>query len=1029
MPASVRPSKKQVTSERRSESPTPYKRSSDATTSTSASESSKERQHSLAERSLVDRARVFDKTYVKSPHQASKANHLQHLLDESNHRKEAMVIHGRRNTYRDANNRGLDGMIEQISSKDAAELQALLDASQHRKKANVTDGVKMVYRPPASQGSKSKAFSIIPQGSARPQAKPLGSDIQALLDASEHKKLLATSSAHRLANRMMQGSQHSRAPAFTFNLRKVKNRIKPALPKGTAPLKPTETTFQNVQAPRLKIDVKTYQVPKFEKTSAQQDLIRTAMISNTYVLKPHAGGANGGNAAPLTAQTLVDAMEPLELRRGQIVHRQGETREEDDNLYVVEEGHVEIKVDGKVVERIHAGGTFGQERLLLRKENNATIQAGTAVTKLFRLGQSTFRAVLQQQYQSVLEELKSKTPKSMASNTWNDNIYNYTSTRVKRVEEEEEEESSDEESVDDDMASRDASIDDDLASFQEESVYTLEDRSSVMVASTKASVKSSSTPTSASFKTQESKQKKKSEKAAPVFNFEDSAIFQQQESLRRSAQKYAATKDDLEFIKVLGEGQFGEVWLVAATLPDQNPKRQEFALKIQKMGDGEDEDNEDGFSTEESKDAIRNEIKALKQLHHPFIVNLVHTYESPDSMDMLLGLIPGGELWEEIHKEDADGNWTSGIAEGRARFYAYVVADTLGFLHSRGFLFRDLKPENIMIDGDGYPIIVDFGFAKYVEQGEKTFTFCGTPNYVAPEIISSIGHSKEVDYWALGVVIYEMVSGENPFFYDGMEQFALYQAITEEDPYEMSADVTASDQVRELTDLLFLKDPKERLGSQGLHEILEHAWFQGMPPMSDIHAKRVDPKVVSELIFEELESVADDETFADIDGLNDKEDEPSSPVRFELPDNFGKRNKNKRSNSFEDPKSLRPESGPRRLSDHDVRLYDDDDEQDESKDAAAMTSPTPQAYIPETPATIKYWTPRKKGLGYYAKMRSPEEKRSSESRRGVVSDFLSSYLEDLGLEDDGGEDYVTKTLTKSEKKNNTFNSSCPGLRY
>ena len=78
-------------------------------------------------------------------------------------------------------------------------------------------------------------------------------------------------------------------------------------------------------------------------------------------------------------------------------------------------------------------------------------------------------------------------------------------------------------------------------------------------------------------------------------------------------------------------------------------------------------------------------------------------------MDMLLGLIKGGELWDKVHKEGPDGEWVSGIPEGEARFYAYVVADTLGFLHAKNYIFRDLKPENIMLDQDGYPIIVDFG--------------------------------------------------------------------------------------------------------------------------------------------------------------------------------------------------------------------------------------------------------------------------------------------------------------------------------
>ncbi len=999
MPAFVRPKHQDESS--------PFKRSSDATTATMASEDSSEtKQSSLARRSLADRARVFDKSYTASPKKIAKADHLQTLLDHSDHRKQSMVINGRRPTYRDKTAREM-GMIVDASTKEANELRALLDASQHRKRAHVSDGVKPVYRP--SHGKKtSKGFSIIPKGSLQVKQMQMGPNMQKLLDASQHKKLLQTSSEHRLAHRMMQGSQHSRAPAFTFNLRTVKNRTKPALPVGMAPLPPTETTFQNVHAPKLTVDIKTFEAPSYPKTQVQQDLIREAMQKNTFVLKRQTGAA---------AQTLVDAMEPIEMRKGQIIQRQGETRQEDDQLYVVEEGHVHVKVNGKVVDTIRAGQTFGQERLLLRKTNEATYQAGTAVTKLFRLDQMTFRAVLQKQYQSVLEELKAKTPRTEATTTWHEDIYSHKSDEQSEYEEitiGEEYEEYDEMTSDDE---------DDLVSFQaDESVDDSFFEERITIASKASSSKVATREIIPG-------KKKKQLKRSKLFHFEESPVFQKQEALRKSACKYASSKDDLEFIKVLGEGQFGEVWLVAATLPDHDPSRQEFALKMQKLSE-DDEDDCEGFSGGEAKDAVRNEIKALQVLHHPFIVNLVHTYESEDSLDMLLGLIPGGELWDEIHKQEPDGNWVSGISEGRARFYAYVLADTLGFIHSRGYIFRDLKPENIMIDQDGYPVIVDFGFAKYLEPDEKTFTFCGTPNYVAPEIITNAGHGKEVDYWALGVVIYEMVSGENPFFFDGMEQFALYEAITEEDPYEMSADVTASDQVRELTDLLFIKDPNERLGSQGAHEILDHSWFRGMPDLSEIHAKSVDPQVVSELIFDEtgsIESTNDEDSFADleIEPLNDIPEEKSQQIEVEFPEEFGKVI---RSNSFvaATPKDDIHGKVPRRKSADDALLYDEEEVDEIDDTATSLISPV-KAYNPDSPQTIKYWTPRKKGLGYYVNMKSPEERLSSQSRRSVVGNFLSQYLENIDLNDEE-DDYLTKVMEGEGKRSSKLNSSCPAFR-
>ena len=134
-----------------------------------------------------------------------------------------------------------------------------------------------------------------------------------------------------------------------------------------------------------------------------------------------------------------------------------------------------------------------------------------------------------------------------------------------------------------------------------------------------------------------------------------------------------------------------------------------------------------------------------------------------------------------------------------------------------------IQPENILIDKDGYPNIIDFGFAKVVEG--KTFTFYGTPQYVAPEIILSKGHSFGVDHFALGIVIYEMIAGENPFYYDGLPTSELYEIITKEDPYPLADKFSM--EVRDIVDALLVKDPTQRLGnlSGGESDILSHKWY------------------------------------------------------------------------------------------------------------------------------------------------------------------------------------------------------------
>lgn len=294
-------------------------------------------------------------------------------------------------------------------------------------------------------------------------------------------------------------------------------------------------------------------------------------------------------------------------------------------------------------------------------------------------------------------------------------------------------------------------------------------------------------------------------------------------SIRLSISARSVGLENLKRESILGEGQFGEVWLVKTEVFED--EEHEFALKIQAKDDPVRRDG--------AIDAIKREMNVIRQLNHPFIIDLVETYESDQSIFMLMELVRGGELWSVIHQEDDDGNWTSGLSESHAKFYGLVLADTLAYMHRQKFVFRDLKPENVLIDSDGYPILVDFGFAKLVT--DKTFTFCGTPNYLAPEIVMNRGHGVGVDHWALGVVIYEMVSGENPFYYEEMDQIALFKAIVQEEFYPFEEKV--SPEVQGLVASLLEKDPAQRIGNLSGKEkdILKHPWFASL----DFHQIRM----------------------------------------------------------------------------------------------------------------------------------------------------------------------------------------------
>jgi serine/threonine protein kinase len=259
---------------------------------------------------------------------------------------------------------------------------------------------------------------------------------------------------------------------------------------------------------------------------------------------------------------------------------------------------------------------------------------------------------------------------------------------------------------------------------------------------------------------------------------------------------------DLEKHTILGEGTFGQVWLVTTTkssLP--------YALKIMAKYD---------LAIENQLEGAMQEKNTLISMHHPFISKLFNTYQEEHYIYFLLEFYAGGELFTLMHTHKEDDS--AGLNETQAKFYALCVADALAYLHKRKIAFRDLKPENVMIDVRGYAVLIDFGFAKRVLSG-KTFTLCGTPRFAAPEMITTEGHDYTVDYWQLGVLIYEMITGENPFSFDGQDQSDLFKSIVEDEPPSPPG---ASSEATDLVVSLIIKAPKQRLPDLA---ILRHEWF------------------------------------------------------------------------------------------------------------------------------------------------------------------------------------------------------------
>ncbi|KAF1376155.1 hypothetical protein PFLUV_G00227790 [Perca fluviatilis] len=186
---------------------------------------------------------------------------------------------------------------------------------------------------------------------------------------------------------------------------------------------------------------------------------------------------------------------------------------------------------------------------------------------------------------------------------------------------------------------------------------------------------------------------------------------------------------------------------------------------------------------------------------------------------MLLEVCLGGELWTVLRD-------MSYFDEPTTRFCTGCVLEGFDYLHTMGIVYRDLKPENLLLDAKGYVKMADFGFAKNIGLGKKTWTFCGTPEYVAPEVIMNKGHDFGADCWSLGILIFELLTGNPPFA--GSDPIKIYTMVLhgiEKVDFPKRIGKRPDDLIRRLCKL----NPVERLGNKknGIIDIKKHKWFQG----------------------------------------------------------------------------------------------------------------------------------------------------------------------------------------------------------
>lgn len=274
-----------------------------------------------------------------------------------------------------------------------------------------------------------------------------------------------------------------------------------------------------------------------------------------------------------------------------------------------------------------------------------------------------------------------------------------------------------------------------------------------------------------------------------------------------------ACLDDFERKRTLGTGSFGRVMLVRNTKTNRH-----YAMKIL--------DKQKVIKLKQVEHTL-NEKKILQAINFPFLVNLAYHFKDNLYLFMILEFVPGGEMFSHLRRM---GRFT----ESHARFYGSQIVLTFEYLHHLEILYRDLKPENLLIDSDGYIKVTDFGFAKRVKG--RTWTLCGTPEYLAPEIILSKGYNKAVDWWALGVLIYEMAAGYPPFFAD--QPIQIYEKIVSGKvryPSHFTSDL------KDLLRNLLQVDLTKRFGNlkNAVDDIKCHKWF-GSTDWISIYEKKIE---------------------------------------------------------------------------------------------------------------------------------------------------------------------------------------------
>eukprot|EP00917_Polyrhabdina_sp_WS-2016_P024417 GHVP01052869.1.p1 GENE.GHVP01052869.1~~GHVP01052869.1.p1 ORF type:complete len:354 (+),score=42.45 GHVP01052869.1:168-1229(+) len=273
--------------------------------------------------------------------------------------------------------------------------------------------------------------------------------------------------------------------------------------------------------------------------------------------------------------------------------------------------------------------------------------------------------------------------------------------------------------------------------------------------------------------------------------------------------------EDFTVVRTVGTGSFGRVFLVKSK---ENPVGPPMAIKRLKKAE---------VIRQKQVEHILSEKKILQSVRHPFIVSSVGSFKDDRYLYLVMEFVVGGEFFTHLRK-------CRRFEDNVAKFYAAQISLMFDYLHSKNIIYRDLKPENVMMAKDGYLKLTDFGFAKIIEY--RTYTLCGTPEYIAPEVLLNKGHGKPVDWWTIGIIIYEMIVGYPPFYDE--EPMGIYQKILNG---KVNYPTVFDKHAKALVKRLLTHDLTKRFGNLkgGAEDIKNHKWFTGLS-WDDLYHKRIN---------------------------------------------------------------------------------------------------------------------------------------------------------------------------------------------